>query len=107
MKALQARCLQIARSVWHSGGASSRSPRAAPADATRKRRAVEGLSGGAPRSTGGPTGLSRGRVLLTLSQAYKVKKPLRLPFLDFPMSALRRQFCAEELRLDRRLALSI
>ena len=46
-------------------------------------------------------------VLLTGSLAYKFKKPLHLPFLDFSTLALRRQFCAEELRLNRRLAPSI
>ena len=46
-------------------------------------------------------------VLLTGLLAYKFKKPLRLPFLDFSTLALRRQFCAEELRLNRRLAPSI
>lgn len=46
-------------------------------------------------------------VLLAGSLAYKLKKPLRLPFLDFSTLARRRQFCAEELRLNRRLAPSI
>ncbi|MEP7297387.1 MAG: AAA family ATPase [Burkholderiales bacterium] len=43
-------------------------------------------------------------VLLTTEHAYKLKKPLRLPFVDFSTLALRRHFCAEELRLNRRLA---
>lgn len=43
-------------------------------------------------------------VLLTPSLAYKLKKPLQLPFLDFSTLAARRHFCAEELRLNRRLA---
>ena len=46
-------------------------------------------------------------VLLAGSLAYKFKKPLRLPFLDFSTLALRRHFCEEELRLNRRLAPSI
>jgi len=41
MKAVQARCPQIALPVWHPGGASSRSHRTVSEDATRKRRAVE------------------------------------------------------------------
>lgn len=43
-------------------------------------------------------------VLLTATRAYKLKKPLRLPFLDFSTLAARRHFCEEELRLNRRLA---
>src|SRR5262249_16054499 len=36
--------------------------------------------------------------------AYKLKKPVRLGFLDFSTPALRRHFCEEEVRLNRRLA---
>ena len=43
-------------------------------------------------------------VLLTGRFAYKLKKPLKLPFLDFSTRARRKHFCAEELRLNRRLA---
>ena len=43
-------------------------------------------------------------VLLTDALAYKLKKPVRLPFLDFMTLAARRRFCEEELRLNRRLA---
>lgn len=43
-------------------------------------------------------------VLLTGRYAYKIKKPLNLGFLDFSTLDLRRHFCAEELRLNRRLA---
>ena len=43
-------------------------------------------------------------VLLTGDYAYKIKKPIRLPFLDFSTLELRRHFCEEELRLNRRLA---
>ncbi len=46
-------------------------------------------------------------VLLTGSLAYKLKKPLTLAFLDFSTLALRRRFCEEELRLNRRLAASL
>jgi aminoglycoside phosphotransferase family enzyme/predicted kinase len=46
-------------------------------------------------------------VLLTSTLAYKLKKPLRLPFLDFSTLALRRHFCSEELRLNQRLAPSL
>jgi aminoglycoside phosphotransferase family enzyme/predicted kinase len=43
-------------------------------------------------------------VLLTATEAYKIKKPVRLPFLDFTTLAARRHFCEEELRLNGRLA---
>jgi aminoglycoside phosphotransferase family enzyme/predicted kinase len=46
-------------------------------------------------------------VLLAAGFAYKVKKPLRLPFVDYATLALRRHFCQEELRLNRRLAPSL
>ena len=46
-------------------------------------------------------------VLLTDTLAYKLKKPLRLPFLDFSSLAARRHFCEEELRVNRRLAPSL
>jgi aminoglycoside phosphotransferase family enzyme len=43
-------------------------------------------------------------VFLTDTQAYKVKKPVDLGFLDFRSPERRRHFCAEEVRLNRRLA---
>ena len=43
-------------------------------------------------------------VLLTGSAAYKIKKPVNLGFVDFSTLELRRHFCLEELRLNRRLA---
>lgn len=43
-------------------------------------------------------------VFLAGHHAYKVKKPLDLGFLDFRTLADRRHFCAEEVRLNRRLA---
>ncbi len=43
-------------------------------------------------------------VLLTGAMAYKIKKPVNLGFLDFSTLELRRHFCDEELRLNRRLA---
>jgi len=46
-------------------------------------------------------------VLLAAEHAYKLKKPVKLPFVDFSTLAARRHFCEEELRLDRRLAPSI
>ncbi|MFM7313413.1 MAG: AAA family ATPase [Cyanobium sp.] len=43
-------------------------------------------------------------ILLTGRTAYKIKKPLDLGFLDFSTLEKRRHVCAEELRLNRRLA---
>jgi len=44
------------------------------------------------------------RVLLAGEVAYKLKRPVRLGFLDFSTLARRRHFAEEELRLNRRLA---
>lgn len=46
-------------------------------------------------------------VLLAGHDAWKIKKPLHLPFLDASTLALRQQLCEEELRLNRRLAPSL
>ena len=46
-------------------------------------------------------------VLLAAHTAWKIKKPLRLSFVDYSTLELRRHFCHEELRLNRRLAPSL
>ena len=46
-------------------------------------------------------------MFLTGEYAYKIKKPIKLPFVDFSTLELRRHFCEEELRLNRRLAPSL
>jgi aminoglycoside phosphotransferase family enzyme/predicted kinase len=43
-------------------------------------------------------------VLLTGTYAYKIKKAVKLPFLDFSTLPLRKEYCDEELRLNVRLA---
>lgn len=43
-------------------------------------------------------------VFLAGEEVYKLKKPVRFSFLDFSTAALRRHFCREEVRLNRRLA---
>ena len=43
-------------------------------------------------------------VFLAGDRAYKLKKPLLLPFVDYSTPARRRHMCEEELRLNRRLA---
>lgn len=61
-------------------------------------------------STGQPVDLHETHiswVLLAGDLAYKLKKPVRLPFLDFSTPTLRQHFCEEEVRLNRRLAPSL
>lgn len=43
-------------------------------------------------------------VLLTPTYAFKIKKPLRLSFLDFSTLEQRRHYCQQEVTLNRRLA---
>ena len=43
-------------------------------------------------------------VLLAADTAYKFKKPVHLPFVDYSSLQARRHFCEEEVRLNRRLA---
>jgi aminoglycoside phosphotransferase family enzyme/predicted kinase len=62
------------------------------------------------RETGQPVALVETHiswVLLTQTQAFKLKKPVRLPFLDFGSVEARKHFCEEELRLNRRFAPSL
>lgn len=43
-------------------------------------------------------------IFLTDQLVYKLKKPVRLPYLDFSTQGRRHHFCDEELRLNARLA---
>ncbi|MGD8376876.1 MAG: AAA family ATPase [Acidobacteriota bacterium] len=43
-------------------------------------------------------------VFLVGSHVYKLKRPVKLDFLDYSSPDLRRRFCEEEVRLNRRLA---
>jgi aminoglycoside phosphotransferase family enzyme len=43
-------------------------------------------------------------VFLAGDRAYKLKKPLVLPFLDYGTPERRHEMCREEMRLNRRLA---
>ena len=43
-------------------------------------------------------------LLLAGDYAYKIKKPVKLPFLDFSTLELRHRCCLDELRLNRRLS---
>jgi len=46
-------------------------------------------------------------VLLVDDQVYKIKKAVRFAFLDFSTLERRRHFCAEEVRLNRRLTTDV
>jgi hypothetical protein len=46
-------------------------------------------------------------VLITPGLAFKLKRPVRLPFVDLTDLAARRRLCIEEVRLNRRLAPSL
>lgn len=46
-------------------------------------------------------------LFLTGRYAYKIKKPLKLPFLDYSSLAQRRAACEDELRLNRRTAAAL
>jgi len=82
-------------------------PATSTAPAPIDRSLVRALRARLEAETGAPVALKETHiswVLLTASQAYKLKRPVRLPFLDFSTPAARRHFCEEELRLNRRLA---
>lgn len=68
------------------------------------------LDGGVfPHETGTPELIEThiSWVILAGPFAYKIKKPVDLGFLDFSTLELRRHFCDEELRLNRRFAPAI
>jgi len=46
-------------------------------------------------------------VFLTDTHAYKLKKPVRYPYLDFSTAEARRLDCEQEVRLNRRLAADV
>lgn len=71
-------------------------PSLAPADAVAAACSAEAVR---------ETNISR--VFLWGDSAYKLKKPVVLPFLDYGTPELRRAMCHEEVRLNRRLAPSI
>jgi len=76
--------------------------------ATDQRRLVAALAGALARAHGvaDVTAIEThiSHVLIAGDAAYKIKKPLRMPFVDYSTLARRRHFCEEELRLNRRLA---
>lgn len=71
---------------------------------------VDALRNELQRETGQPVALVETHiswVLLTHALAVKLKKPVRLPFVDFGSVEARKHFCEEELRLNRRFAPSL
>jgi aminoglycoside phosphotransferase family enzyme/predicted kinase len=79
----------------------------APSRTAVDRTLVDALRDRLAADTGHPVSLVETHiswVLLTEQLAYKLKKPVQLPFVDFSTLALRKYFCEEELRLNRRLA---
>lgn len=75
--------------------------------ATGDRTLINALRARLQADTGHPVVLEETHiswVLLTARLAYKIKKPIRLSFVDFSTLALRKHFCEEEMRLNRRLA---
>ena len=80
------------------------------AAAVESRRRAEGLRAALEEQGDGPVRLVQTHiswVLLTRTLAVKLKKPVRLPFLDFRTLAARAHYSREELRLNRRLAASL
>ncbi len=76
-------------------------------DLTLARDRVASLRASLEAAEGAPVSLIETHiswVLLAPSLAYKLKKPVQFPFLDFSTLAARRHFCEEELRLNGRLA---
>ena len=68
---------------------------------------IDALRAALRQQTGQPVALVETHiswVLLTPTQAFKLKKPVRLPFVDFGSVEARRHFCEEELRLNQRYA---
>jgi aminoglycoside phosphotransferase family enzyme/predicted kinase len=71
------------------------------------RARVDALAAAIARAEGSPPRLVETAiswVLLGRELAHKIKKPVRLPFLDFTSLAERQRLCAEELRINRRFA---
>jgi len=81
---------------------TGRDAEGAPAEAARILARPEAYPGRPARVEIIETHISR--VYLAGDRAYKVKKPVRFPFLDYSTAERRRHFCEEEVRLNRRLA---
>jgi len=71
------------------------------------RARVDALAAAIGRDEGSPPRLVETAiswVLLGRELAHKIKKPVRLPYLDFTSLAERQRLCEEELRINRRFA---
>ncbi len=91
------------RRVWHHGPMSS--PSAPPPALIQALLRSDRHQAVTPEVTLVETHISW--VLLAGEFAYKIKKPLKLAFLDFSTLALRKQTCDDELRLNQRFARDI
>jgi aminoglycoside phosphotransferase family enzyme/predicted kinase len=79
----------------------------APMEAARALIAALQRPGAYPHAVGEPIRVAETHiswVVLTGEFAYKVKKPVKLSFLDYSTLERRHRLCEEELRLNRRLA---
>ncbi|HET7794038.1 MAG TPA: phosphotransferase, partial [Rhizobacter sp.] len=79
----------------------------APLDSQAHAAYVSALQRQLEQATGQPVSRIETHIsslLLTPQTVYKLKKPVRLPFVDFSTPQRREHFCREELRLNRRLA---
>ena len=65
---------------------------------------VRGLAAADPREPPAVVRTHISTVILAGETAYKLKRPVRLPFLDFSLLSQRRFFLEEELRINRRTA---
>ena len=65
---------------------------------------VRGLAAADPREPPAVVRTHISTVILAGETAYKLKRPVRLPFLDFSLLSQRRFFLDEELRINRRTA---
>jgi aminoglycoside phosphotransferase family enzyme/predicted kinase len=92
--------MSIAVEAGGSAGAEGETVAAARARVLALRASLEARDGAPVRLV--ETHISW--LLLGVHEAWKLKKPVRLPFLDFTALADRRRFCDEELRLNRRFA---
>jgi uncharacterized protein len=92
----------LGRGHFADGGCLNQAKRVTTAEKVRFLASLEAY----PGSTG-PVGVEETHmswVFLVDERVYKLKKPVRYPFLDFTTLEARKANCREEVRLNRRLA---
>jgi len=90
--------------------AATRSPSGPAADPAQVRAAIAHLQAATAPNAEEQVELRETHiswVFLSGERAFKLKKPLVLPFLDYGTAERRREMCTEEVRLNRRLAADI